>query len=120
MKYTLGIDFGSLSGRALLVSVDDGREIAESVYEYPHAVCDRFVPDTNIPLGDNFALQHPRDYIDVLSNAIPDVMAKAGIGADDIVGIGIDFTSCTMLPVFADGTPVCFDERFSRDRKSVV
>ena len=120
MKYTIGIDFGSLSGRALLVSVDDGREIAESVYEYPHAVCDRFVPDTNIPLGDNFALQHPRDYIDVLSNAIPDVMAKAGIGADDIVGIGIDFTSCTMLPVFADGTPVCFDERFSRDAHAYV
>ncbi len=120
MKYTLGIDFGSLSGRALLVSTVDGREIAEAVYEYPHAVCDRFVPDTDIPLGDDFALQHPRDYLEVLENTIPAVIEKAGVSPEDIVGIGIDFTACTMLPVYADGTPLCFDERFKSDAHAYV
>ena len=120
MKYTLGIDFGSLSGRALLVSAADGREIAESVYEYPHAVCDRLVPDSDIPLGDDFALQHPRDYLEVLYNTIPAVLEKSGASPDDIAGIGIDFTACTMLPVYADGTPLCFDERFSRDAHAYV
>ena len=120
MKYTLGIDFGSLSGRALLVSAEDGHEIAEAVYEYPHAVCDSFVPDSDIPLGDDFALQHPRDYLEVLENTIPEVLKKSGVSPDDIAGIGIDFTACTMLPVYADGTPLCFDERFSRDAHAYV
>ncbi len=120
MKYTIGIDFGSLSGRALLVSVEDGREIAEAVCEYPHAVCDKYVPDTKIDLGDDFALQHPRDYLEVIEKAIPALIAKAGVSADDIIGIGIDFTACTMLPVFSDGTPLCFDARFSRDPHAYV
>ena len=115
MKYSLGIDFGSLSGRALLVSCEDGREVCEAVYEYPHGVCDRFVPDTDIPLEADFALQHPLDYLGVLEHAIPEVISRSGVSPDDIAGVGVDFTSCTMLPVYKNGAPLCLDPRFSRD-----
>ena len=91
-KYSIGIDYGSLSGRTVLVDLSTGEEVCTSVYEYPHGVMDRELPD-GTPLPTDFALQHPRDYLDVLRITVPDVMQKAKIKAEDVVGVGIDFTA---------------------------
>lgn len=106
-KYAIGLDYGTLSGRALLVDVSDGKEIATSVFEYPHAVMDECLPDGK-KLGMDWALQHPQDYLDVLSNTIPAVIKESQVDPADIIGVGIDFTTCTVLPVLADSTPLCF------------
>ncbi|HEX2985648.1 MAG TPA: ribulokinase [Caproiciproducens sp.] len=106
-KYVIGVDFGTLSGRALLVDARTGDEIASSVYEYPHVVMDKSLPD-GTSLGPDWALQDPLDYLAVLKNTIPTVLKESGVSCDDIIGIGTDFTACTVLPVKADGTPLCF------------
>lgn len=106
-KYSIGLDFGSLSGRAVLVDLTDGNEVATSVLDYPHAVMSEQLP-CGKKLGLDYALQHPQDYLDVLHTTIPDCLRQAGVSASDVVGVGIDFTTCTMLPVKADGMPLCF------------
>ncbi len=106
-KYTIGVDFGTLSGRAVLVNARTGEEIASSVYKYPHGVMDKTLED-GTPLGIDWALEDPQDYIDVLSHAVPQVIKKSGVSPKDIIGIGTDFTACTVMPVKADGTPLCF------------
>ncbi len=106
--YTIGIDFGTESGRAVLVDVRDGREIATAVYPYPHRVIDQALPGSDKPLPPDWALQAPQDYIGVIKNTIPAVLKESGIDPAEVVGIGIDFTACTMLPVKADGTPLCY------------
>ena len=105
-KYTIGVDYGTLSGRAVLVEVGSGREIAASVLEYPHAVMDTQLP-CGKKLGQDWALQHPQDYVDVLTHTIPDVLRQSGVQPEDVIGIGTDFTACTVLPVKNDGTPLC-------------
>jgi L-ribulokinase len=106
-KYTIGIDYGTLSGRAVLVNVENGTEVASSVYEYLHAVMDKALPD-GTPLPHDYALQHPQDYLDVLYHTIPDIMRSGGVSPDDVIGVGTDFTACTVLPITQDGTPLCF------------
>ena len=106
-KYTIGVDFGSESGRAVLVNVKDGKEIATAVYPYSHGVIDEKLPDTEIKLELDWALQDPQDYVRVFKNTIPAVLKESGVNPDDVIGIGIDFTACTMLPTKADGTPLC-------------
>ncbi len=118
-KYSIGVDYGSLSGRAVLVDLETGAEAATSVLEYPHAVMDREIP-TGKKLPPDFALQHPKDYLDVLSTTIPDVLKQANVSADEVIGIGIDFTACTVLPVFADGTPLCFREEYQDEPHAYV
>lgn len=112
-KYALGIDFGTLSGRALLADISTGQEAASAVYEYPHAVIDQELGD--VRLGRDFALQDPHDYLEVLQNAVPEVIRKSDIDPGDIIGVGIDFTSSTVLPVKADGTPLCFIDGYNGD-----
>ena len=104
-RYALGIDFGTESGRALLVDCSDGSEIAASVYRYAHGVLDERLPDSGIELEPEWALQDPADYVRTLQHAVPEVLA--GVDPEEVVGVGIDFTSCTMLPTAADGTPLC-------------
>ena len=106
-KYTIGVDFGSESGRAVLVDVANGREVATAVYPYSHGVIDEKIPDTEIKLELDWALQDPQDYVRVFKNTIPAVIKESGVSPDDVIGLGIDFTACTMLPVKADGTPLC-------------
>ncbi|HEX2950617.1 MAG TPA: ribulokinase [Armatimonadota bacterium] len=110
-KYTIGVDFGTLSGRALLVDVADGREVATAMFAYTNAVMDDCLPD-GTPLGPDWALQDPADYLRVLETTIPSIVADAGITAADVIGIAIDFTACTMLPATSDGTPLCFLEEW--------
>jgi L-ribulokinase len=119
-KYTIGIDYGSLSGRAVLVDVSTGEELASSVLEYPHGIMDQYLPDGNKHLPADYALQHPQDYIDVLSTTIPDVLKKANVSAHDVIGVGIDFTSCTVMPVTADGVPLCFLEQYKQNPHAYV
>ncbi len=111
-KYSLGLDFGTLSCRALLANVETGEELCSAIYEYPHAVMDEMLPD-GTKLGADWALQHPTDYINALSYTIPKVIEESGVSAGDIIGVGIDFTTCTVLPVKADGTPLCFLPEYS-------
>lgn len=108
-SYVIGIDFGSLSGRAVLVDASDGREIASAAYAYPHAVMDRELP-SGVPLPPDWALQHPQDYLDVLDHTLPQ-LAQA-VDPAQIVGIGLDCTSSTVFPVDAEGTPLCLTPRF--------
>jgi L-ribulokinase len=103
----VGIDFGTLSGRALVVRVADGAELGSAVHEYKHGVMDAVLTSTGRPLPPDWALQDPEDYLDVLRTAVPAAVADAGIDASQVIGIGTDFTACTVLPVLADGTPLC-------------
>lgn len=119
-KYSIGIDYGTLSGRAVLVNVNTGEEIATSCYEYPHAVMDEMIPDGAINLPPDWALEHPQDYLDVLAFTIPDILKKSGVSAEDIIGVGVDFTACTILPVLKDGTPLCFLPEYKSDPHAYV
>ena len=103
----LGVDFGTLSGRAVVVRVHDGAELGSAVHEYTHGVVDRALPATGRSLPPDWALQVPSDYVDVLRFAIPAAIAAAGVEPGDVVGVGTDFTACTVLPVTGDGTPLC-------------
>lgn len=107
-RYAIGVDFGTESGRALLVDVADGRELATAVHVYANGVIDERLPDSDIRLDVDWALQDPNDYLEVLKHAIPAVLAEGGIDPGDVIGLGIDFTACTMLPTTADCTPLCF------------
>ena len=108
-KYAIGVDYGTESGRAVLVDVRDGREVATAVRPYGDGVIDTVLPDTDIALPHDFALQNPADWLAVLRETIPAVLREAGVSADDVIGIGADFTACTMLPIDAAGDPLCFD-----------
>ncbi|MEU1161490.1 ribulokinase [Streptomyces sp. NPDC005921] len=104
--YAVGVDFGTLSGRAVVVRVRDGAELASAEHAYSHAVLDRALPDgTRLP--PDWALQVPSDYLDVLRTAVPEALARAGVRPEQVIGIGTDFTACTVLPTLHDGTPLC-------------
>ena len=118
-KYTIGIDFGTLSGRCLLVDVESGEEAATSVYEYPHGVIEGSLPDgRKLPI--DWYLQHPKDYLEVLENTVRNTLDKAAVKPEQVIGIGVDFTACTMLPVTEEGIPLCMLEKYSADPNSYV
>jgi len=108
-KYTVGVDFGSESGRAIVVDVQDGRTLATAVYPYRNGVIDERLPVDGpaVRLQPEWALQDPEDYLRVFQTTIPEVLRTSGVSPDDVIGVGIDFTACTMLPTTADGTPLC-------------
>ncbi|WP_406085124.1 ribulokinase [Micromonospora zamorensis] len=113
-RYVVGVDYGTLSGRALVVRVGDGAELGTAVHEYGDAVISTALPGGR-PLPPDWALQNPEDYRDVLRYAVPAAVSAAGVDPAAIVGIGIDFTACTVLPTTADGIPLCEDPEL-RDR----
>jgi L-ribulokinase len=106
-KYTIGVDFGTESGRALVVRVRDGAELGSAVYQYVDGVINEHLPGDTTPLPPEWALQNPDDYIGVFQHAVPQAVKASGIDPADVIGIGIDFTACTMMPTRADGTPLC-------------
>lgn len=112
-KYVIGLDYGSESGRAILVAVDNGEEVAMAVQPYPDCVIDVALPGSGKKLGPDWALQNPRDYLYVIEQTIPKVLQQAGVSGDDVIGIGTDFTACTMLPIDKDGTPLCMKPEFA-------
>jgi len=103
----VGVDFGTLSGRALVVRVGDGAELGTAVHEYAHAVMDDELAATGEKLPPDWALQDPADWLDVLRHAVPAALRSAGVSPAQVIGIGTDFTACTVLPTEADGTPLC-------------
>lgn len=105
-KYVIGVDYGTLSGRALVVRVSDGKEMGSAVFEYPNAVMDRVLNSSGKALGPDWALQDPNDYVEVLKHAVPEALKLSGVSGADVVGIATDFTACTMIPVLEDGTPL--------------
>jgi len=105
--YAIGIDYGTESGRAVLVDTRNGNELATAVHVYGDGVISHNLPGSDARLPPDWALQNPADYIEVLRNSVPAVMRDAGVPATSVCGIGIDFTSCTMLPTLSDGTPLC-------------
>ena len=120
----VGVDYGTLSGRAVVVRVRDGAELGSAVHEYPHAVMERALTagpaaaaGAPIALAPDWALQVPADYVDVLRTAVPAALRVAeaafGIDAADVIGIGTDFTACTMVPTTADGTPLSELDEFA-------
>ncbi|WP_102026671.1 ribulokinase [Salirhabdus sp. Marseille-P4669] len=119
-KYALGVDYGTESGRAVLVSLEDGTEIAEHVTPYPHGVIDEKLPVSNVELGYEWALQHPGDYLEVLKNSVPAVVKQSQINPEDIIGIGIDFTACTILPIDEKGQPLSFHPKWTENPHSWV
>jgi len=119
-KYAIGVDYGTESGRALLVDLSNGAEIATHVTPYPHNVIDEKLPNSQIMLEPDWALQHPADYIEVLKQSVPAVLQQSGVDPALIIGIGIDFTACTMLPIDVNGIPLCFDEKWRDNPHSWV
>jgi len=111
-KYSIGVDFGTESGRSVLVDVSNGQEVASSVHKYANGVIDEVLPGTTIRLDPDWALQDPNDYLEVFKTTIPAVLKESGVDPADVIGIGIDFTACTMLPTKADGTPLVFDTKW--------
>ncbi len=114
--YAIGIDFGTESGRTLLLDLDSGVEVSSVEVGYAHGVLDETLPGTGEQLPPDWALQHPDDWIAVVNDGVRGVLAQSGIDAAHVRGIGVDFTSCTVLPVTADGVPLCSLEKW-RSRK---
>lgn len=119
-KYSIGVDYGTLSGRAVLVEIGTGKEVATAVKEYTHGVMDEFLPDGKTKLEHDWSLQHPADYLKVLEVTIPKVLEQASVSPEDVIGLGIDFTACTVLPIDSAGTPLCFKKEFASHPHSYV
>ena len=104
----VGVDFGTLSARAVVVRADDGTELGTGVSEYAHGVIERDLPVLGgRDLLPDWALQHPRDWRAALGTSVREAIRDAGVSPESVVGIGTDFTACTVLPTTADGTPLC-------------
>ena len=112
-SYSIGIDFGTLSGRAVVVRVSDGVEFGSAVYAYQDGVVDARLPGTGQRLPPDWALQNPADWLGVLTSAVPEALRVSGVDRADVIAIGTDFTACTVLPTDADGRPLCQLEAFA-------
>ncbi len=106
-RYAIGVDFGTESGRAVLVDLAGGDVVAASALRYPSAVIDQKLPSTGERLPHDYALQDPDDWVKVLERGIPAVIKESGVDPEQVVGLGIDFTSCTVLPTTSEGVPLC-------------
>lgn len=111
-KYVVGIDFGTESGRAILVDIGNGEVITSYTVPYPNGVIDKKLPNTNSFLNADFALQDPQDYLFVLTNAVKKIMTISKISPSNVIGIGIDFTACTILPTDHQLVPLCYKPQF--------
>lgn len=110
-KYVIGLDYGTLSARAVLVSVGRGEVAAESIYPYPHGILNT-ISGGNEELPVDFALQEIDDYVEAMYETIRTVVKQSGCRAEDVIGICIDATSSTFLPLTKSGTPLCKTEQF--------
>ena len=106
-KYTLGLDFGTESARAVLVDVATGETAATAVHPYADGVIDEALPGSEEPLSPGWALQNPVDWLAALEVTVPAVLAESGVAGESVVGLGLDFTACTVLPATTDGAPLC-------------
>jgi L-ribulokinase len=103
----VGVDFGTLSARAVVVRASDGAELGTGLGEYAHGSIERTLPSSGQALPPDWALQDPADWRSALAAAVRAALHDAGADPAAVVGIGTDFTACTVLPVLRDGTPLC-------------
>lgn len=115
MKLSLGLDFGTESVRAVLVDLQ-GRTHGSAVVNYRHGQLTETLPGSTTRLPPDFALQHPEDWLDSAARATRSALRAAKAKPANVLGIGIDFTSCTMLPALADGTPLCCVEKWRHEK----
>ena len=118
-EVAVGVDFGTLSGRAVVVRLADGHELGSAVADYPHGVLDRALPSGR-PLPPDWALQVPDDYRHVLRVAVPEALGAAGVDPRDVVGLGTAFTASTVLPTLSDGTPLVETSDFADEPHAFV
>ena len=115
-KYTIGLDYGTNSCRALIVDIDDGTELASSVFLYPSGE-NGIILDSSDP---NLARQNPKDYLDGITATILGAIQKAkknnpSFNSFNIVGIGVDTTGSSPIPVDKQGNPLSFSEKFKNN-----
>jgi L-ribulokinase len=114
-NYTLGLDYGTNSVRTVIVNTANGREVASAVWNYSqgtHGVI--------LSRDPNLARQHPADYVKGAEFSIKKAIAAArktvrGFEPEQIIGIGVDTTGSTPLPVDRQGRPLALDRRFSKN-----
>jgi L-ribulokinase len=111
-RFSLGLDFGTESVRAILVDIKTGHVAAAATHAYAHGVIDHKLPTSNDPLPPDYALQHPQDWLDSAAAACRRALRDSHVDPKHIIGLGLDFTSCTMLPALANGTPLCLLDDF--------
>lgn len=119
-KYSIGLDYGTNSCRALIVDLSNGNEVAGSVFNYPSGEAGVIV-DPNDP---NLARQNPADYLKGLEVTVTEALSTAEtdnpeFSRDNIIGIGIDTTGSSPVPVDENGSPLCFTDEF-RDNPSAM
>lgn len=117
--YTIGVDFGTQSARAVLCRVSDGAVLSESECPYAHGVMSDRLP-CGTPLPPDYALQHPQDFLDALHATVHGVLDQSDINRADVIGMGMDFTCSTPMPVDQHGEPLCFDPRFERNPHAYI
>ncbi len=118
-RYSIGLDFGTLSCRAVIVDVSNGTALASAAAEYPHGVMTEKLPNGE-RLPEGWALQHPKDYLDTMSLAVREAVKISGVSPDSIIGIGVDFTASTALPVTGDGVPLCMLDDYTGNKHAYV
>ena len=118
-RYAIGVDFGTLSARAVVARLSDGHVLSAASMDYPHAVMNRSLPSGR-PLHRGWALQHPDDYMQALLHTVPEAVKSADVDGDEIAAIGVDFTCTTSLPTLADGTPLCTLPAFADEPNAYV
>lgn len=110
--YTIGLDYGTLSCRGVLVRTTDGFIAAEASFPYPHGTLESALPN-GTPLLPDWCLQHPGDYIAALEAVVPALLLEGHIAPAQVVGIGVDFTASTVLPVDESMVPLCLKEEYA-------
>lgn len=118
-RYTVGVDFGTLSARAVVLDTQSGKAIACASMEYPHGVIDGTLP-SGTPVPPQSAFQHPADYLQALAYVIPEALKRANVTPKEVAGLGIDFTSCTLVSCRKDGTPLCMEPQYTNRPQAYV
>ena len=118
-KYAIGVDFGSLSGRAVLVDVSDGSILASSIMDYPHGIMEHSLP-CGKRLPAEWSLHHPADYTDVLEHVVREVLKAGGVKAGDVSSVGLDCTASSVMPVTGEGVPLCFLPEFKDEPHAYI
>ncbi|KAF0822212.1 ribulokinase [Cytobacillus firmus] len=119
-KYVFGVDFGTESARAILVNVQNGTIVTSSVSRYPHGVITERLPGTEIKLNAQWALQHPNDYLHTLRETVIECLRVSEIKREDVIGIGVDFTASTIMPINESGIPLCLCPEYKDNPHSWV
>jgi len=117
--YAIGVDFGSLSARAVVTDVESGEIVGSAVSEYRHGIMTECLPNGTV-LGANWAVQLPQDYLDSLSESVKGAVADSGVDKNEIIGIGLDVTASTILPTDENGLPMCESEKYIREPNAYI